>query len=67
MKILHEEFVEKFDYNSLNESHVPGLELVIAWAEHVSRINDLKNELGVLLKIAKGNPVPVSSKADEPS
>lgn len=67
MKILHEEFVEKFDYNGLNHSHVPGLELVIAWAENVSRINDLKNELGVLLKIAKGNPVPVSSTPDEPS
>lgn len=66
MRADHEDFVEFFDYSSLNTSHVPGLELVIAWSENVVRINDLKLQLGVLLKIAKGKPEPVSSDASAP-
>lgn len=105
MRILHQEYVEDFDYDRLDGSHVaglelaikssqvlvrandfklevvnllaaakesaartvPGLELAIEWSEHSSRIAILRDELGIILKIAKGRPLPVSSAQDESS
>lgn len=107
MRMLHQEFVECFDYDQLDfrhvdglelaiktslafvrindfkpevatllmaakdagssgESLVPGLELTIEWFEHSSRIAILRDELDIILKIAKGRPEPVSSTSDEP-
>lgn len=108
MRILHQEFVEGFNFDLLDGRHVPGLEraiassqhfarihdfkveifsllaaakengdagsglvpgfaLVIEWFEHSNRISILRDELGIILKIAKGRPVPVSSAQDKNS
>ena len=106
MRILHQEFVEGFNFDLLDGHHVPGLEIAIAssqhfarindfkleisrllaaakekgdagsallpgfelvidWFEHSSRISILRDELEIILKIAKGRIVPVSSPADD--
>jgi hypothetical protein len=50
----HQEFVDNFDFDQLNASHVPGLQMAMAWAENIARINDFRLQLDVLLKLAKG-------------
>ena len=106
MRILHQEYVESFDFDQLDIRHapgleravaishdfaranefklemhnllaaaqesggaslasLPGLELAIEWSLHSSRIAILRDELELILKIAKGRPVPVSSPADD--
>jgi hypothetical protein len=54
MRILHEQFVENFDYYQLNTSHVAGLEWVIERSRAFFRINDFRPELVASLVAAEG-------------